>query len=580
MGNPNIPIKGDYNTYIGARYIPLIGGMWDKTLKYEPLTIVMYQGSSYTSKTYVPANTDITNTDYWVRTANYDEQVEFYRSEVQQFKKDIDASEAKYIATVQKAQKEFTTTITNQQNNFETSINKRQKEYEDKLTEQENQHINDVTTSQNEYEAKLSNDYSELKNRVNNLVADSGSTDGNTELTDIRVGANGITYDNAGNSVRDNDKFSQSITIEQASAKNQLVGVHKAYAPSREGVTIIDDNGNIGAVFDANTLTLKNYNSGRNVQSGKGYADETSLDKNIYITDANGNVGAKIEEGSVLKGNATPVYGMYYSNTEDIPIVDKNGFIGGYIVKNNNKLGSLSTNLPLRGKKLSILGDSISTYKGVSPNDWNPYYPADTVNAPEKTWWSKLIASTGMTLLKNQSWGGCKVSGDSLGTNGYAGCSTARVDSLADGDTVPDIIICWISTNDWNESRDIGSFTENDPIPSDGTINDIAPAYALMLYKIRNKYPKAFVYCVTNLERVGSSYPDVNADNVTIHTVNHAISEIAHIFGCTVIDLIQCGINYYNISTYTNNNLHPNDLGTTIIASYMKKVIQNSYCEI
>ena len=27
---PNTPLKGDYNTYIGARYVPIIGGMWNQ----------------------------------------------------------------------------------------------------------------------------------------------------------------------------------------------------------------------------------------------------------------------------------------------------------------------------------------------------------------------------------------------------------------------------------------------------------------------------------------------------------------------------------------------------------------------
>lgn len=122
---PNTPLKGDYNTYIGARYVPIIGGMWNRQTEYEPLTIVMYQGSSYTSKTFVPKGTQIDNTTYWVRTANYDEQVEFYRQEVQQYKKDIDASEAEYIATVQKAQEDFNSSITKQQNDYENELTKK-----------------------------------------------------------------------------------------------------------------------------------------------------------------------------------------------------------------------------------------------------------------------------------------------------------------------------------------------------------------------------------------------------------------------------------------------------------------------
>lgn len=63
------------NRYIGARYVPLFTGDWDNTKTYEPLSIVTYQGDSYTSRAYVPAGVAITNTTYWVKTANFNQQV-------------------------------------------------------------------------------------------------------------------------------------------------------------------------------------------------------------------------------------------------------------------------------------------------------------------------------------------------------------------------------------------------------------------------------------------------------------------------------------------------------------------------
>lgn len=54
---------------------------WDKTKTYEPLTIVYYQGNSYTSRQSVPAGVDITDTTYWALTGNYNAQIEQYRKE-------------------------------------------------------------------------------------------------------------------------------------------------------------------------------------------------------------------------------------------------------------------------------------------------------------------------------------------------------------------------------------------------------------------------------------------------------------------------------------------------------------------
>lgn len=80
--------------YIGARYVPLFADpiAWDITQQYEPLTIVYYQGNSYTSKQAVPANIDISNTDYWALTGNYNAQIEQYRAEVQTYDNRITAN--------------------------------------------------------------------------------------------------------------------------------------------------------------------------------------------------------------------------------------------------------------------------------------------------------------------------------------------------------------------------------------------------------------------------------------------------------------------------------------------------------
>ena len=70
--------------YIGARYVPIIDGEYNSEKVYEPLTVVTYNGSSYTSKKSVPAGTLPTNTVYWALTGNYNAQVEEYREAVEE----------------------------------------------------------------------------------------------------------------------------------------------------------------------------------------------------------------------------------------------------------------------------------------------------------------------------------------------------------------------------------------------------------------------------------------------------------------------------------------------------------------
>lgn len=75
--------------YIGARYVPKFSDPveWNSALSYEALTIVTHLGNSFTSKKPVPAGVDIANTEYWVNTGNYNEQIEAYRKEVQNLAK-------------------------------------------------------------------------------------------------------------------------------------------------------------------------------------------------------------------------------------------------------------------------------------------------------------------------------------------------------------------------------------------------------------------------------------------------------------------------------------------------------------
>ena len=81
--------------YIGARYIPLFADpiQWDPASTYESLTIVTNQGASYVSRKDVPAGIQLDNTDYWVRWADFNAQLQHYIDEVETFDSRIDAVE-------------------------------------------------------------------------------------------------------------------------------------------------------------------------------------------------------------------------------------------------------------------------------------------------------------------------------------------------------------------------------------------------------------------------------------------------------------------------------------------------------
>lgn len=78
-------------TYTGMRYVPVFADPpeWSSANSYEPLEIVIHEGNSYTSKTFVPVGIDISDPQYWALTGNYNAQVEQYRQEVLQYSKEV-----------------------------------------------------------------------------------------------------------------------------------------------------------------------------------------------------------------------------------------------------------------------------------------------------------------------------------------------------------------------------------------------------------------------------------------------------------------------------------------------------------
>lgn len=81
--SPDAPAPG-VRQYVGARYVPLFADPleWSDTIGYEPLTVVLHEGNSYTSRQSVPVGIDIGNATYWAETGNYNAQIEAYRREV------------------------------------------------------------------------------------------------------------------------------------------------------------------------------------------------------------------------------------------------------------------------------------------------------------------------------------------------------------------------------------------------------------------------------------------------------------------------------------------------------------------
>lgn len=105
--------------YIGNRYVPIIYGEWTNTVAYEPLTIVTHEGNGYTSKQNVPVGVDISNTNYWVLTTNYDSNFQKLVTDVSKLQVDMGQAQTD-ITSLEGTVSNHTTQIDNNSDDIET----------------------------------------------------------------------------------------------------------------------------------------------------------------------------------------------------------------------------------------------------------------------------------------------------------------------------------------------------------------------------------------------------------------------------------------------------------------------------
>lgn len=230
------------------------------------------------------------------------------------------------------------------------------------------------------------------------------------------------------------------------------------------------------------------------------------------------------------------------------------------------------------GKKLSISGDSISTFTGYIPDYYSKFYPEmGEITDVNDTWWMQVVQRTGMELLRNASYSGATVSGQSQDNHdGRYGCGNQRMADLRgeDGST-PDVILILLGANDLLNGIPLGSYDGVSQVP-EGNIETFSEAYALMLDKMKTWYPEAEIWCCTAAEvsrwnEAGEKFPFQNEHKLTMKDYNAWIKTIAEEKGTKVIDVYDCGITFENADQYTTEGTHPNAAGAKLIADRVCK---------
>lgn len=156
-------------------------------------------------------------------------------------------------------------------------------------------------------------------------------------------------------------------------------------------------------------------------------------------------------------------------------------------------------------KKVAILGDSYSTFAGyLSPATNFTWYSADLnsdiaknndVHSVEQTWWHLFLTKMGYELALNNSFSGSTICHTGYNKEDYTDRSfVTRLHHLGN----PDMIIIFGGTNDSWANAPIGEFQYEGWTNAD--LYNFRPAFAYMLHQLKQLYPNAEIYNITNSE--------------------------------------------------------------------------------
>lgn len=266
----------------------------------------------------------------------------------------------------------------------------------------------------------------------------------------------------------------------------------------------------------------------------------------------------------------------------------------------------------LKGKYISVLGDSISTYTGWSDAEpitdpdckyrfGEAYYgPAggdfhNTDMLVSDTWWHQAATELGAEILMVNSGNSTGLLYASYPANAewqhYLQDMLAyksRPYYLGKDGKAPDIIALYIGSNEVGKMKpqDYGSVDQVDfaSLISKGengyvyaTPTTVAEAYCILLHKVSVTYPNAEVYCFTVVPNAGGGLVHANKRLASVLPFNEMVKGVAAHYGAIVVDLLdafrldpnQDGVatqaDWDTFKTYYHEDPHPNAAGFDVI---------------
>lgn len=256
--------------------------------------------------------------------------------------------------------------------------------------------------------------------------------------------------------------------------------------------------------------------------------------------------------------------GYYFRGWYDNPELTGSRFYKiSYGEENDYKLYAKWEVANLENAYLSIIGDSISTYKDYIPKGHIhfPEYAAGGSITVNQTWWKQTVDNLGCKLGINNSYSGTCVMDD---YGAYTSSETLqRLRKCMRSDNIPpDIIVVFMGMND--------CLIEN------VSTNAFEKSYRNMIERLHDLYPDATLFFATlsyeyNYVSKGEEALKKHLESKEI--MNNTIRSLAKEYNHTVIEFA----NAFDSKEYLLDSVHTNLKGMTALAEVATKTIKEYY---